>query len=101
MDVLGPPPEWVCRGNATRLSERLYTDFITGQLIDTHVMDVRLWAAMRSQSVAKTVIGAMRYSKALRELPNFQQHYRDQEDGIEESGPKEHAEVILAHQTFG
>jgi hypothetical protein len=92
--------------------ERLYQEFIRERqdpgdgcepaprpvrLDQDKEMEVRLWAALRSQTVAKTVIGALQYEKALGVLPRFREHYRNRA----ESGSPDHAELILAHQTFG
>eukprot|EP00927_Polykrikos_kofoidii_P042280 TRINITY_DN36151_c0_g2_i1.p1 TRINITY_DN36151_c0_g2~~TRINITY_DN36151_c0_g2_i1.p1 ORF type:complete len:1313 (+),score=150.57 TRINITY_DN36151_c0_g2_i1:470-3940(+) len=66
----------------------MYDEFMRDTLDAATVMDVRMFAAMRTQSVAKTVIGALGYQKALRQLPKV----------TAQNCP---AEVIVAHQTFG
>jgi len=50
------------------------------------------------QSVAKTVIGALQYERALASLPAVKEYYRSQP---EKRVPEDHAELILAHQTYG
>jgi hypothetical protein len=109
--------EWVflakrLRGEETNvaddiLAKNLFNNFMSGQLEAKDEMEVRYWAAMRMQTVGKTVIGALQYSRALRELPNIQDHYQRAraetglESGVVKLGPKDHSEVVLAHQTFG
>eukprot|EP00445_Apocalathium_hangoei_P014980 CAMPEP_0203882886 /NCGR_PEP_ID=MMETSP0359-20131031/27033_1 /ASSEMBLY_ACC=CAM_ASM_000338 /TAXON_ID=268821 /ORGANISM="Scrippsiella Hangoei, Strain SHTV-5" /LENGTH=2228 /DNA_ID=CAMNT_0050802995 /DNA_START=128 /DNA_END=6814 /DNA_ORIENTATION=+ len=79
-------------------SQELYHDFMRQRLTDAGVVEVRMWAAMRCQSVAKTVIGALQYGRALSTLPKIREHYSDIP---EKRLAEDHAEVILAHQTYG
>jgi len=100
------PDEWVFlakRLNAEGWTEKaesqdLYQDFIKGTLNPDCVMEVRLWAALRMQSVAKTVVGALHYGRALASVPKIRQHYAQ---FPEKRIPEDHVEVILAHQTYG
>lgn len=99
--------EWVFL--ASRLNKEpqmLYNGFMQKQLEQECEMEVRIWAAHRSQTVAKTIIGAMQYQDCLSCLPNFRRHYNadDAEKGDRDRRsirPRGHAELILAHQTFG
>jgi len=63
-------------------------------------MEVRFWAAMRSQTVARTVAGAVRYHEVLGLIPSVQKH---QKSATMEhfNGHGEVGQLILAHQTFG
>merc|ERR1719150_269988 len=51
------------------------------------------------QSIAKTVIGALKYQTALRALPNIEEYYNSKRSVARK--PEEHAELLLAHQTYG
>mmetsp|Transcript_170644 Transcript_170644/g.542079 ORF Transcript_170644/g.542079 Transcript_170644/m.542079 type:complete len:2208 (-) Transcript_170644:27-6650(-) len=79
-------------------SQELYHDFMRQSLNDACVVEVRMWAAMRCQSVSKTVIGALQYGRALATLPKIKEHYAH---FPEKRLCEDHAEVILAHQTYG
>ncbi|CAJ1407050.1 unnamed protein product [Effrenium voratum] len=79
-------------------SHELYKSFMKKKLREDLVIEVRLWAAMRTQSVAKTVVGALQYGKALASLPKMKQYYAQ---FPEKRNPEDHAELILAHQTYG
>merc|ERR1719316_947643 len=79
-----------------RDESQLYLDFIHRRLPDDIEEEVRFWAAYRMQSVAKTVIGALQYANALMALPKVQDYYENRD-----YGPDDHAEVILAHQSYG
>lgn len=79
-------------------SQDLYHNFMKAKLAVEVVTEVRIWACLRMQTVAKTVIGALQYAKALAALPAIKEHYsRFPEKRVAE----DHVEVILAHQTFG
>lgn len=79
--------------------QELYTEFRDDDRVSVAAhMEVRLWAAMRTQSVAKTVIGALSYQQALYTLPHIRQYYDDRPT---KKPCEDHAEVILAHQTYG
>lgn len=58
-------------------------------------MEVRMWASMRSQTVARTVVGAMQYQEVVALLPNVQAS-RHPEQALEHC-----VELVLAHQTYG
>lgn len=79
-------------------SHELYKSFMKRKLREELVIEVRLWAAMRTQSVAKTVVGALQCARALASLPKMKQYYAQ---FPEKRSPEDHAELILAHQTFG
>lgn len=104
------PDEWVCLAVRLQIDAvELYSNFMrnqgmdaTGPDGDTIEEEIRFWAAMRTQSVAKTVIGALQYHLALQSLPGIQKHYadlREQQPGIRT--PEKHVELLLAHQTYG
>eukprot|EP00931_Biecheleriopsis_adriatica_P075897 TRINITY_DN4966_c0_g1_i1.p1 TRINITY_DN4966_c0_g1~~TRINITY_DN4966_c0_g1_i1.p1 ORF type:complete len:2275 (-),score=375.89 TRINITY_DN4966_c0_g1_i1:31-6855(-) len=76
----------------------LFKAFVKRKLRDPLIVEVRLWAAMRTQSVAKTVVGALQYERALAALPKMKQYYA-QFPG--KRNPEDHAELILSHQTYG
>mmetsp|Transcript_57963 Transcript_57963/g.180146 ORF Transcript_57963/g.180146 Transcript_57963/m.180146 type:complete len:1155 (+) Transcript_57963:268-3732(+) len=76
----------------------LYLSFMREKLRDELVVEIRFWACLRMQSVAKTVIGALQYERALASLPAIKDYYRSQP---EKRVPEDHAELILAHQTYG
>jgi len=100
------PDEWVFlakRLHAQGMVENaetkdLYHGFLKGKVNEEVAIEVRLWAALRSQSVAKTVIGALQYGRALAALPKIKEYYRE---FPEKHIAEDHVEVILAHQTFG
>lgn len=75
----------------------LFDSFMDGSLPEALEIEVRLWASMRMQTVARTVVGALRYCRSLASLPKFKEYYASSQA----PAPEEHAEVILAHQTFG
>jgi len=59
------------------------------------IMEVRMWASMRSQTVARTVVGAMQYQEVVAMLPSVQ--------SAENPGKalESCVELVLAHQTYG
>ncbi|CAK9018292.1 3-beta-glucan synthase) (Protein CHORUS) (Protein GLUCAN SYNTHASE-LIKE 8) [Durusdinium trenchii] len=59
------------------------------------VMEVRMWASMRSQTVARTVVGAMQYQEVIAMLPSVQAS-RNPHKALEDC-----VELVLAHQTYG
>uniref|UniRef100_A0A7S4PXL8 Glycosyl transferase 48 domain-containing protein n=1 Tax=Alexandrium monilatum TaxID=311494 RepID=A0A7S4PXL8_9DINO len=72
------------------------------------IMEIRLWASMRSQTVARTVVGAIQYHEVLTLLPGIKEAgemngYSEPPD--EGRVPREKlekcVELILAHQTYG
>jgi len=74
----------------------------TGARVLTLEEEICLWAAMRTQSVAKTVIGALQYHLALATLPGMQEYYTNLRARRPRARcPEDHVELILAHQTFG
>jgi len=79
-------------------SQELYQDFMKQRLSLYVLNEVRLWACLRMQSVAKTVIGALQYGKSLASLPKIKEHYAQFPD---KRIAEDHVEVILAHQTYG
>lgn len=105
------PDEWLFFAKRVYKDERgsfleLYKLFIEdklptlappGQLGLDLELEIRLWAAMRTHSVAKTVIGALQYQHALSSLPKIRKYYENTGKRI----PEDHAELILADQTFG
>mmetsp|Transcript_38666 Transcript_38666/g.110298 ORF Transcript_38666/g.110298 Transcript_38666/m.110298 type:complete len:1371 (+) Transcript_38666:67-4179(+) len=78
--------------------QSLYANFAKEKLRDELVVEVRFWACLRMQSVAKTVIGALQYERALASLPKIKDYYRAHP---QKRVPEDHAELILAHQTYG
>lgn len=79
-------------------AHQLYERFIDRELTAAVEFEVRIWAALRMQSVAKTVLGALQCSRALTHLTPMREHYaRMPSNRVGEH----HVEVILAHQTFG
>ncbi|CAL1138087.1 unnamed protein product [Cladocopium goreaui] len=81
-------------------------------------MEVRMWASMRSQTVARTVVGAMQYQEVVALLPNVQasrhQGIQNRPWGFAVGEGKRCAtwrpcittslhcvELVLAHQTYG
>jgi hypothetical protein len=86
--------EWV----ESAESQDLYHSFMKNRLSEDLVTEIRFWAAMRMQSVAKTVIGALQYGRALASLPKVREYYRQ---FPEKRVAEDHVEVILAHQTYG
>merc|ERR1719215_1103788 len=79
-------------------SQEFYQDFLKHKVNPECVAEIRLWAAMRMQSVAKTVIGALQYGRSLASLPAVKQYYAQFPN---KRLPEDHSEVILAHQTYG
>mmetsp|Transcript_124845 Transcript_124845/g.324298 ORF Transcript_124845/g.324298 Transcript_124845/m.324298 type:complete len:2327 (-) Transcript_124845:162-7142(-) len=77
---------------------RLYRDFVRQELQPIVVEEIQFWAALRMQSVAKTVIGALQYGRALASLPKIREYYARFPDS---RVADRHLEVILAHQTYG
>jgi len=72
----------------------LYIQFVDSVGIDHKLtMEVRMWAAKRSQTVARTIVGAMKYHEALQIFPDV--------EGLCGMSFKDSADLILAHQTFG
>ena len=69
----------------------LYYRYMHDRLAEQVKVEVRLWAALRTQSCAKTIIGALGYQKALKKLLAAKG----------EAGKEVPADVIVAHQTFG
>jgi len=100
------PDEWVflCKRLhaqgwiETAETKELYHGFLKNKVPDEVMVEVRIWAALRSQSVAKTVIGALQYGRALASLPKMKEYYKQ---FPEKRVTEDHVEVILAHQTFG
>ena len=82
----------------SRRRKELYHGFLKNRLGRSAMVEVRLWAAIRCQSVAKTVIGSLQYGRVLASLPKIQEYYQHFPG---KRVPEDHAEVILAHQTFG
>jgi len=59
------------------------------------IQEVRLWAAMRSQTVGRTIVGAMYYHDVIALMPNVSQ-------SPDPTRTLEHVtELVLAHQTYG
>jgi len=85
---------WIERGE----SQEFYQDFLTHKVSPECVTEIRFWTAMRMQSVAKTVLGALQYGRALSSLPSVKEYYSR---NPEKRMPEDHSEVILAHQTYG
>jgi len=90
------------------LSNKLYHDFIEDKLDATATLEVRFWAAMRSQTVARTIAGAMQYHTLLDNLPSTHAWPDKADEGqhckgfAEEMSLRGHlCQLILAHQTFG
>lgn len=78
----------------------MYASFIEGVLSAEHVLEVRFWAAMRSQSVARTVAGALRYHEVLSMIPGVDKMTK--KPFMEPfSGNAQVGQLIIAHQTFG
>jgi len=100
------PDEWVFMAKRlhsegwieTAESQDLYHNFMKGKLTPEVIVEVRLWSCLRMQSVAKTVIGALQYAKALAVLPQIKKYYAQYPD---KRIGEDHVEVILAHQTYG
>jgi len=79
-------------------SHALYKQFMHQSLRPEIVGEVRLWSMFRTQSVGKTVVGALQYGRALATLPKVRQYYQERPH---KRIPEDHMEVILAHQTYG
>jgi len=100
------PDEWIYLAErlfSSRMMEdpgshRLYKKFMSGHLSMEVEEEVRIWAMLRTQSVGRTVVGALQYGQALSALPAVQRYYA-QRPG--KRIPEDHMEVILAHQTYG
>mmetsp|Transcript_61949 Transcript_61949/g.191995 ORF Transcript_61949/g.191995 Transcript_61949/m.191995 type:complete len:1242 (+) Transcript_61949:535-4260(+) len=69
------------------------------------IMEVRLWASMRAQTVARTIVGAIRYHEVLSLVPGIMppDTFEDAEDCKRKSREQleKCTELILAHQTYG
>jgi hypothetical protein len=94
------PEDWF------RLAERLgesdlllrFLGKLPDKLSERSILEVRLWASMRSQTVARTVIGAINYHIALEMKPSIVAHHstmskRDQVGNF--------VELVWSHQTHG
>jgi len=79
-------------------SHRLYKRFMANVLHPVVESEIRIWAMLRTQSVGRTVVGALQTGRALSALPKIQEYYAQRPD---KRIPEDHAEVILAHQTYG
>jgi len=79
-------------------SHRLYKRFMIQALTSEVEDEVRIWAMLRTQSVGRTVVGALQYGRALEALPAIKQYYAQRPD---KRIPEDHMEVILCHQTYG
>jgi len=79
-------------------SHRLYKRFMGEALAPEAEEEVRIWTMLRTQSVGRTVVGALQYGEALSVLPAVKQYYAQRPD---KRMPEDHMEVILAHQTYG
>ncbi|CAJ1449015.1 unnamed protein product [Effrenium voratum] len=92
------PEEWefFCERHGYTVKD-MYKAFLSrdSPMDPTLCMEVRMWASMRSQTVARTVVGAMQYQEVVALLPSVQ--------GSEQPGQAlEHCvELVLAHQTYG
>eukprot|EP00411_Alexandrium_monilatum_P072463 CAMPEP_0175565768 /NCGR_PEP_ID=MMETSP0096-20121207/39613_1 /TAXON_ID=311494 /ORGANISM="Alexandrium monilatum, Strain CCMP3105" /LENGTH=561 /DNA_ID=CAMNT_0016869063 /DNA_START=81 /DNA_END=1763 /DNA_ORIENTATION=+ len=95
--------EWACF--AERLGNKdpnvLYASFVGNYLSndDEDCLEICKWAALRTQTVYKTVLGALKYLRALASLPAIQEHYAVHHP--DKRVPEMHAELLLAHQTYG
>jgi len=95
------PGEWDNLAAKLRTSAReLFLDFISRTSSADHVMEVRLWAAMRSQTVAKTVAGAIRYHEVLGMIPKVE-GYQPRDFMKNFHSHAQVGQLIIAHQTFG
>jgi len=103
------PDEWVFlvkrlqhEGRIDGDSQEFYQKFLQSKTSPDCVIEIRLWAALRMQSVAKTVMGALQYGRALASLPKIKEYYEEERKHFpEKRTPEDHVEVILAHQTYG
>jgi len=89
------PDEWRFFAQGLgRDPKELYIQFDEGVAIDCKtIMEIRMWAANRSQTVARTIVGAMQYHSALDLYPEV--------EGCPHKDFRDAANLILAHQTFG
>jgi len=100
------PDEWIFFAKRLALqgyieepnAHDLFKKFMKRKLKEELVLEIRFWAALRTQSVAKTIIGALQYERALASLPRMKQYYYQFPD---KRNPEDHAELIVAHQTYG
>lgn len=76
----------------------VYKAFMNSKVSATLSMEVRLWASMRSQTIVRTVAGAMQYHEFLHMLPNL---HEDERGIASYARPGQVAEMIVAHQLFG
>jgi len=64
------------------------------------IMEVRWWASMRSQTVSRTIYGAIQYHEVLQMLECVKEYqvreYGDLNDAVEHC-----CELVMAHQTYG
>eukprot|EP00930_Biecheleria_cincta_P061344 TRINITY_DN4690_c0_g1_i2.p1 TRINITY_DN4690_c0_g1~~TRINITY_DN4690_c0_g1_i2.p1 ORF type:complete len:2474 (-),score=434.83 TRINITY_DN4690_c0_g1_i2:272-7693(-) len=89
------PKEWrIFAENEDMHPTELYDKMKNGDCTKEQTCRVREWASHRAQSVIRTVNGAVHYHKALQLLL-----HRNQTVGAEEI--REHAQLIVAHQTYG
>jgi len=94
------PEEWQFFCDRHNYSVKdMYDAFIggeNGKALSSHLcMEVRMWASMRSQTVSRTVVGAMQYQEVVALLPSVQGS-RKPKKALENC-----VELILAHQTYG
>eukprot|EP00929_Paragymnodinium_shiwhaense_P059585 TRINITY_DN29837_c0_g1_i1.p1 TRINITY_DN29837_c0_g1~~TRINITY_DN29837_c0_g1_i1.p1 ORF type:complete len:1248 (+),score=277.75 TRINITY_DN29837_c0_g1_i1:240-3983(+) len=66
-------------------------DFERHKEIEDLILEVRLWASNRSQTLARTVLGAIRYHEVLEMIPCVQK----------EKALSKLVQLIIAHQTYG
>ncbi|CAK8997190.1 unnamed protein product [Durusdinium trenchii] len=93
------PDEWrfFCDRHSYSVKD-MYNAFMgsSGQELSSSLcMEVRMWASMRSQTVARTVVGAMQYQEVIAMLPSVQAS-RNPHKALEDC-----VELVLAHQTYG
>jgi hypothetical protein len=70
-------------------------DVHTAEEIQELLVSIRLWASNRSQTLARTVAGAIRYHEALEVLPCVRA------GGNTQKAVTKLVQLIIAHQTFG
>ncbi|CAJ1449626.1 unnamed protein product, partial [Effrenium voratum] len=86
--TLGEMREWARRADMEQDFERL------GEIRDL-ILEVRLWASQRSQTVSRTVAGAIQYHKALEMLPAVQ------DDSDSSKALEGLVQLFISHQTYG
>eukprot|EP00929_Paragymnodinium_shiwhaense_P027605 TRINITY_DN16173_c0_g2_i8.p1 TRINITY_DN16173_c0_g2~~TRINITY_DN16173_c0_g2_i8.p1 ORF type:complete len:2302 (+),score=424.77 TRINITY_DN16173_c0_g2_i8:85-6990(+) len=134
------PEEWSFFAKKQKIDpDQLYNVFVSGELRDWArcdaaraeeakdlIMEVRMWASMRSQTVGRTIVGAMQYHEVVSLLPSVSdaQKQRDADDpqstlscSSGQSCPSQGSrqsyrmpkctvienvtQLMLAHQTYG